>query len=258
MERKKGEIFEHNGEWYQCVEGAGCYQCAFNRDENTCTADNPHCTCRSDKKDVVFKKLEKVGEPYMLEDKKFQKYRVFHTPYIYNKIDYSWQSFADPYYISLEIKQNKEDMEDLDKIKVRDYTKVEELNIMEENKLNLKPFDIQKAREGKPVCTRDGRKARIICFDRICGDDYYKIVACVTAFDGDFEEVLSYGIDGYIVDSQNPKDEDLMMLPEKKEGWVNVYKGGLLDTKSYPTKKEAFDKACPEGYVDTINISWEE
>lgn len=46
-------------------------------------------------------------------------------------------------------------MEDLDKIKVRDYTKVEELNVMEENKLNLKPFDIQKAREGKPVCTRE-------------------------------------------------------------------------------------------------------
>ena len=49
-----------------------------------------------------------------------------------------------------------------------------------------------------------------------------------------------------------------MMLPEKKEGWINVYKGGLLDTKSYPTKKEAFDKACPEGYVDTVKVCWEE
>ena len=49
-----------------------------------------------------------------------------------------------------------------------------------------------------------------------------------------------------------------MMLPEKKEGWVNVYKGGLLDTKSYPTKKEALDKAGPRDYVDTIKISWEE
>lgn len=123
---------------------------------------------------------------------------------------------------------------------------------------NLKEFDLEAAKSGKPVCTRDGRKARIICFDRICGDDYYKIVACVTAFDGDFEEVLSYGIDGYIVDSQNPKDEDLMMLSEKKEGWVNVYQGGKLDTKSYPTKKEAFDKASPKGYVDTIKINWSE
>ena len=36
---------------------------------------------------------------------------------------------------------------------------------MEEKKLNLKPFDLEAAKAGKPVCTRDGRKARIICFN---------------------------------------------------------------------------------------------
>ena len=55
---------------------------------------------------------------------------------------------------------------------------------------NLKPFDIQKAKADKPVCTRDGRKARIICFDRI-NSDYYKIVACVTAFDGTLKKFYS-------------------------------------------------------------------
>ena len=49
-----------------------------------------------------------------------------------------------------------------------------------------------------------------------------------------------------------------MMLPEKREGWVNVYKGGLLDTKSYNTKKEAFDKASPKDYIDTVKIEWYE
>ena len=258
MERKKGEIFEHNGEWYQCVEGAGCYQCAFNRDENTCTADDPHCTCRSDNKDVVFKKLEKVGEPYMLEDKKFQKYRVFHTPYIYNKIDYSWQSFADPYYISLEIKQNKEDMEDLDKIKVRDYTKVEELNVMEEKKLNLKPFDLQKAREGKPVCTRGGRKARIICFDR---KDNTQIVALIER--DNHEEVLQCYFDNGRCCCDVTSDYDLMMLPEKKEGWVNIYNRYSAELTSdgyfYFTKEEALSNIENDGtYVKTIKMSWEE
>ena len=122
---------------------------------------------------------------------------------------------------------------------------------------NLRSFDLQKAREGKPVCTRDGRKVRIICFDRISGDDYYKIVACVTAFDGDFEEVLFYGIDGYIVDSQNPKGEDLMMLPEKKEGWVNIY---ALNT-CYSSKEEAeanIDRDYEHEYVRTVKIEWEE
>jgi hypothetical protein len=124
---------------------------------------------------------------------------------------------------------------------------------MEEKKLNLKPFDIQKAREGKPVCTRDGRKARIICFDR--KDETFQIVALISGSLGK-EEIISYDKAGY--STTRDRDEMLMMPPEKKEGWVNVYKGGLLDTKSYPTKKEAFDKACPEGYVDTIKINWEE
>ena len=125
----------------------------------------------------------------------------------------------------------------------------------------MKPFNIKLAKQGKPVCTRDGRKVRIICFDRINGD-YYKIVACVTAFDGDFEEVLFYGIDGYIVDSQNPKDEDLMMLPEKKEMWINIYKGTTVPASGgylYDTKEEAEDAANGDKtYVITAKVCWEE
>lgn len=248
MERKIGEIFEYNGEWYQCVVAIqGCRECSF-RTQDYCTR---HSEClsevRSDGMSVIFKKLEKVGEPITVKGRTFQKLIVenYSCPncvfYIQSKECYKNSYIDGPCYnndIWVEIKQTKEDMED--------------------KKLNLKPFSLELAKAGKPVCTRDGRKARIICFDRISGDDYYKIVACVTAFDGDFEEVLSYGIDGYIVDSQNPKDEDLMMLPEKKEGWVNVYKDGLLDTKSYNTKKEAFDKASPRDYVDTIKINWSE
>ena len=124
----------------------------------------------------------------------------------------------------------------------------------DESKPILKEFDLEAAKQGKPFCTRDGRKARIICFDRISGDDYYKIVACVTAFDEDFEEVLFYGIDGYIVGSQNPKDEDLMMLPERKEGWVNVYK-----ELCYESKEEAIRHIAPgTHYIGTIKVEWEE
>lgn len=233
MERKIGEIFEYNDGWYQCIESDSC-RCGDCDFDELGDCDNIACTSgeRSDDKEVYFKKLEKVGEPYMLEDKKFQKYRVFHTPYIYNKIDYSWQSFADPYYISLEIKED-----------------------MEEKKLNLKPFDIQKAREGKPVYTRNGRKARIVCFDRV---NAKPILALVRSTDGKGEDVFDYFVSGKRLANALESDLDLMMLPEKREGWVNVYKDGLLDTKSYPTKKEAFDKACPEDYIDTVKINWNE
>ena len=246
MERKIGEIFEYNGEWYQCVEGTNCRECDFSSNNVTCDIHGAFkCTCkgRSDETSVVFKKLEKVGELNMIGNKLIQRYKIYPTTHCINVYGWYYQNLdVKSWTIDIEIKQNKEDME--------------------EKKLNLKPFDIQKAREGKPVCTRDGRKARIICFDRISCDDYYKIVACVTAFDGDFEEVLFYGIDGYIVDSQNPKDEDLMMLPEKKEGWVNVYRD--CDASShrgcrfiYDTKERAV-KEAGSAYITTIKINWEE
>ena len=123
---------------------------------------------------------------------------------------------------------------------------------MEENKLNLKPFDIQKAREGKPVCTRDGRKARIICFDRN-GYNMFPIVALI--MNGDREsDIYTYRPNGTWDNSGNESDKDLMMLPEKKEGWVNVYKERI-----YSTKEEALE-ATYDGvtYVDTVKISWEE
>ena len=79
MERKIGEIFEYNGEWYQCLECRSCAKCAFRglicseiwSVKGECAASE-----REDRKHVIFKKLEKVGKPYMLEDKKFQMYRV--------------------------------------------------------------------------------------------------------------------------------------------------------------------------------------
>ena len=234
MERKIGEIFKYNGEWYQTVEAPidehscnGCQGCCMGGShifEGECNGNT-----RKDGKFVIFKKLEKIGEPYMLEDKKFQKYKVFKTPYIYHKIDCSWQSFADPYYIGLEIKQTKEDME--------------------EKKLNLKPFDIQKAREGKPVCTRDGHKARIICFD--LKNDEYPIVAAVG--NDSSETLFSYTTNGEIADGIE-SNKDIMMLPEKKEGWVNLYKSSAHSTKEEAMK---YRNKCND-YIDTIKIEWEE
>lgn len=237
MERKVGEIFEYNGEWYQCMEGTGCYRCAF-YDKNICIADNPHCTCRSDKKNVIFKKLEKVGEPYMSNGHLMQTLSGEKQP---NSIrDYKTRMC---YYanciLRIEIKQNKENMK--------------------EKKLNLKPFDLEAAKAGKPVCTRDGRKARIICFDAKCNKP---IVALI--YDCNKETVLQYLENGRFFVDQIDK-YDLMMFPQKKEGWVNVYKSYNVGKKIpcmasiYPTKEEA-KKSSVVGfdYVDTVNIEWEE
>ena len=291
MERKIGEIFEYNGEWYQCIRNITCINCGFNN--KGCLADRHitgDCSGRLDGASVIFKKLEKVGDPYLAHDHSrnkdvvVQDYKLYNQHACYNgheemlsfgfrgrneivtiKSNEPIKSLNCENSVEIQIEQNKEDMEEsveeklfCDKVAKAnaEYMKV---------KLNssLKPFDIEAAKSGKPVCTRDGRKVRIICFDRINGD-YYKIVACVTAFDGDFEEVLFYGIDGYIVDSQNPKDEDLMMLPEKKEGWINICRNlntnkTELDTKDiYNTKEEALQNLSSMTYVTTVKIEWEE
>lgn len=129
---------------------------------------------------------------------------------------------------------------------------------MEERKLNLKPFDLQKAREGKPVCTRDGRKARIICFDKKA---VRPIVVLVEGVNGT-EVAISYRLDGRRGDNCLEASDDLVMLQEKKEGWINVYKGGKLDADYiYPTKETAITNiftSMESNYIDTIKVEWEE
>lgn len=41
----------------------------------------------------------------------------------------------------------------------------------------LKPFDLEKAKQGAKVVTRDGRPVRIICWDKLDDDNTYPIVA---------------------------------------------------------------------------------
>lgn len=80
MERKVGEIFEYNGEWYQCIvqpketEGQSCSICSMNFG-GKCPIPVRECAMegRSDGKSVIFKKLEKVGEPIRVAGKLYQK-----------------------------------------------------------------------------------------------------------------------------------------------------------------------------------------
>jgi hypothetical protein len=259
MDWEIGEIRQIKDEWYQCLEDTN--DCHCDDCELEGVVDCYKIACRSDEridnKNVYFKKLEKVGEPYMLEDKKFQKYRVFHTPYIYNKIYYSWQSFADPYYISLEIKQNKEDMEEYKmydaKEDILEFDKVVDECLFGKQELKLKPFDIQKAKAGKPVCTRDGRSVRILCFDAKRRDEK-NIIALVPSkgYPG-FEDLIAYPDNG-IYYGEHENDGNLMMMPEKKEGWAKVRK----DINLYDTKEEADRKMIGNDEYVTAKVEWEE
>ncbi len=133
----------------------------------------------------------------------------------------------------------------------------------EEKKLNLKSFDLEAARSGKPVCTRDGRKARIICYDRQ-SDHGFPIVALVenTGAEKD-EDVHFYRANGTAATAE--RAQDLMMLSEKKKGWVNLYKSDnsnfaaiLGSAYVCNTKEEAINNADPDTTIATVKIEWEE
>ena len=242
MEWKIGEIKQINGEWYQCLKSpdGGCKHCDMNF-EGKCPIPIKECTesGRSDKSYVIFKKLEKVGEPYEFDGHLFQSYRTFEVP-IFTENYATVRELGNNSKISIEIKQNKEDMEEKNNAKHSNSEKVGK---------NLRPFDLQKAREGKPVCTRDGRKARLICFDK---KGAYPIVALVNDYNEE-EYIKNYDEFGKKFIGGETSD-DLMMLPEKKEGWINVYK-----ERCYETKEEAIRHIAPgTHYIDTIRVEWED
>ena len=249
MERKIGEIFEYNGEWHQCVESDGtCNGCVGTFQSYSFCNDFEECVGK------IFKKIEKVGEPYEFDGHLFQSYRTFEVP-IFTENYSTVRELGNNSKISIEIKQNKEDMEEK---KIQHYD-----CFFGKKKSNLKPFDIQKAREGKPVCTRDGRKARIICFDSK-NDPQRPIVALVEHNDN--ELLYEYTIEGKERFSHisTTGTSDLMMLPEKKEGWVNVYNADttfyFVEGMVYDTKEEAIKHINPDNeiYITTVKVQWEE
>lgn len=135
----------------------------------------------------------------------------------------------------------------------------EEFSNLENTGKNLKPFDLEAARSGKPVCTRDGRKARIICFDMNSFNNHI-IVALITEENGT-ESIYSYTSEGKWKETKT--ENDLMMLPEKHEGWINVIKNqdnyyyckGVFDTEEYARNNEANYTGL---VVSTTKIEWEE
>ena len=299
MERKIGEIFEYNGEWYQCVKDDMYDYC-----KGCASFENQRCTTLYGNRDcwlkATCKKLEKVGQPYLCNyyvDKEallMQPYRYYGKDtdvkcpnaihaYIINRRDKI---------VAIEIKQNQEDMEEkeLTYEELRHYYDTTvglwaidrspqevDLKWIVENAFqldidtkhsnsesigkNLRPFSLEAAKSGKPVCTRGGRKARIICFD---AKGTHPIIALVSDQDIEGEEIpFCYTNDGFYNNPNCESDHDLMILPEKKEGWVNVAKEPLGDDEVvlgyiFSSYEDAVRSGkANERYVATVRIEWE-
>lgn len=77
----------------------------------------------------------------------------------------------------------------------------------------------------KPVQTRDGCPARVLCTDRRTSSEY-PIIALYNAVNGD-EVIESYTPEGFVGYRQHPCSCDLVNVPEKRTVFINVFSCGV-------------------------------
>lgn len=125
----------------------------------------------------------------------------------------------------------------------------------------MEQFSVEKYLENpnRKVVTRDGRSVRIVCTNKL--DENYPVIALVN--NEDSERCYSYTTFGKFDGHQNQDCEiDLFFVPEKKSGWINLYKMNSIISpgpRVYDTKEEAESASGDKSYyLSTIKIEWEE
>lgn len=123
----------------------------------------------------------------------------------------------------------------------------------------LRPFDVQKAKDGAEVVTRDGKSVRIISYDRV--DKSYPIVGLVMHNDGR-ESVHIFNKLGkwQKIYSDDEDFFDLFIKPVKQTGWVNLYKDddGIIWVSDVYLSREDAEKCRGLNRIATCKIGWEE
>jgi len=123
----------------------------------------------------------------------------------------------------------------------------------------MKPFNLEEAKAGKPIVTRDGRKAKFIAHVPEAAE-HSRVLFLQNGHI--YARAETGGYDGV-----SKTDKDLFMAEPpkvKREGWVNVYKttGRLPRTGLiYETPESAILAAKDAGCavpLSTVRIEWEE
>ena len=124
----------------------------------------------------------------------------------------------------------------------------------------MKQFNLEEylKNPSKKVITGSGKSVRIICTNKL--DSTTPIIALICK--GAEEVIQLYTKEGKITSKYPCFEYDLFFAPEKKEGWINIYKINSIISpgpRAYDTKKEAESAAGNRSdYISTIKIKWEE
>ena len=120
----------------------------------------------------------------------------------------------------------------------------------------MKAFNLKEYRKNpsKKIVTRDGRNVTIHCANCVGSRPV------VAEIEGDNYSLNFTKYGRYYFGTS---DVDLFFVPEKHEGWINIYAD--INDNSYPgnhifkSKEEAEEDGKKwRGYVTTIKIEWEE
>lgn len=124
----------------------------------------------------------------------------------------------------------------------------------------MKPFNLEDAKAGKAVQTRNGQKITILDFN--VKRSHYPLCTKITYGDG-AEEILSHTEDGrFDLNKEEPTDTDLVMAPVTKTGFINIYEnteGKYAGENIFTDKAQASLVGLDSpSYVTTATVTWEE
>lgn len=124
----------------------------------------------------------------------------------------------------------------------------------------MKQFNLEEylANPSRKVVTRDGRDVRIICTD--FDNPNYPGICEIKGSKWPY----SFATNGELIKGKKLSG-DLFFAPEKKEGWINIFKVASNDNRFvggariFKSKEEAEEaREGVNGYITTMKIEWEE
>lgn len=124
--------------------------------------------------------------------------------------------------------------------------------------IEMKPFNLEEAKAGKPVVTRTGRPVRILCWDAKGRDPIVGLVELETT-----SYLIQCGKDGVFTREDIETDQDLFMKSEVKVGYIvlkysTLYKSGVIATQSvFETIESAAEVANLYDDTTISKITWE-
>jgi len=114
----------------------------------------------------------------------------------------------------------------------------------------MKKFDLELAKQGHPVCTRDGREARIICFD---AKGEQPIVSLINNFPSEYTQ-RNTNNGNYFSDDCGEHGSDLMMKSKTEKRWMYISDYEIERGKTYVTHLYT---SPPEKSIDHQIIEFE-